>query len=141
MERLWAQDCERIPVLSDRDGCKIMGTVSKRDILGVYTLEVLQRRSMMTKFQAGGGRDESTYVELPADHRVDGVMVGPALAGQALSEARLRERFGVTVLMVRRRGRGGDEIRLVPEPDTRLEAGDRLVVFGPDEGVARLRSL
>jgi len=141
MERLVTQDCERIPVVDDRGSRRIVGTVSKRDILGVYTLEVLQRRSLMTRFQEGGKPDSSTYVELPEDQHVDGVKVGETLAGDTLAGARVRERFGVTVLMIRRRGVDGSEIRLAPAPDTVLHQGDHLVVFGPDEGIRRLRAV
>ncbi len=68
-----------------------------------------------------------------------GLQVGASLAGLSLAESALREKFGVTVLMIRRRRAGGGEKRLVPEPATRLQEGDELVVFGPDEGMARLR--
>ncbi|MCZ6650149.1 MAG: chloride channel protein [Acidobacteria bacterium] len=141
MERLWAQDCERIPVVADGESRRLVGTVSKRDILGVYSLEVMQRRTLVTKFRGGEGPDASAYVELPQDHHVDGVRVGEALAGSTLAESRLREKFGVTVLMIRRRLADGGENRLAPTPATRLEAGDGLVVFGPREGISRLKAL
>lgn len=141
MERLWAQDCERIPVLADTESRRLVGTVSKRDILGVYTLEVMQRRTLVTKFRGAGGADASAYVELPEDYHVDGVQVGEALAGATLSESRLREKFSVTVLMIRRRLADGAERRLAPTPATRLEAGDGLVVFGPRDGISALKAL
>jgi CIC family chloride channel protein len=141
MERLVTQECERIPVVDDRDRRRILGTVSKRDILGVYTLEVMQRRSLMTRFHGGTKPEDSTYVELPEDHHVDGVKVGDTLTGDTLAGARVRERFGVTVLMIRRRRADGGEIRLAPAADTLLKRGDHLVIFGPDEGIGRLRAL
>ncbi len=141
MERLWAQDCERVPVVDSFDTRRLVGTVSKRDILGVYSLEVLHRRTMMAKFRGPAGTgQEDTYVELPANYRIDGLVVGESLAGRTVAETRLRDRFGVTVLMIRRLDGGGQEQRLVPAPDTRFQAGDRLVVFGPDEGLVRLSS-
>ena len=75
--------------------------------------------------------------------RVGGIQerVGDTLAGATLAESRLRERFGVTVLMIRRRLADGGESRLAPTPATRLEAGDGLVVFGPREGIAGLKAL
>jgi CIC family chloride channel protein len=140
MERLWSQDCERIPVVDSFATRKILGTVSKRDILGVYTLEVLHRKSMMTKFHGLQAEDsaESPYVELPEDYRVDGVKVGENLAGRTVAESGLRDSFDVTVLLIRRRDASGRELRLVPKPETHLRLGDRLVVYGPDEGLARL---
>jgi hypothetical protein len=50
-----------------------------------------------------------------------------ALADQSLREARIRERFGVTVVPVRR---GSGELFVNPEPDTVVKAGDRIRVFG-----------
>lgn len=51
------------------------------------------------------------------------------LAGQTLSEADVRARFGVSVIAIQR------EDDLVPSPssDTRIEAGDTLVVVGKNE--------
>ena len=43
--------------------------------------------------------------------------------------------------MIRRRLADGGENRLAPTPATRLEAGDGLVVFGPREGISRLKAL
>ncbi|MFQ5668936.1 MAG: ClcB-like voltage-gated chloride channel protein [Acidobacteriota bacterium] len=142
MERFWAQDCERIPVVADLESRRLVGTVSKRDILGVYTLEVLHRKSLMTHFKPADRREgeESTFVELPARYRVDGIEVGESLAGQTVAEARLRDRFGVMVLMICRKDRAGKEMRMVPEPTTRFLRGDRLVVFGPAEGLEALRT-
>lgn len=39
LERFYAQDCERLPVLADRASGRLVGTISKRDILGVYSRE------------------------------------------------------------------------------------------------------
>ncbi|HEY6105806.1 MAG TPA: CBS domain-containing protein, partial [Anaeromyxobacteraceae bacterium] len=39
LERITRQSCERIPVLKDRESRKLDGTVSRRDILGVYARE------------------------------------------------------------------------------------------------------
>jgi CPA2 family monovalent cation:H+ antiporter-2 len=47
-------------------------------------------------------------------------------ADESLREARIRERFGVTVVGIRR----GGETVLNPPPDAILRAGDRLRVFG-----------
>ncbi|MFQ5719805.1 MAG: ClcB-like voltage-gated chloride channel protein [Acidobacteriota bacterium] len=142
MERFWRQACERIPVVDRAEGGRLLGTVSKRDILGVYTLEVLHRKTLVTRFLGVDEElhDESTYVELPESHRVDGVALPATLAGLSVRDARLRERFGVTVLMIRRLHQGG-ETSLVPGPDTTFAHGDRLVVFGPHAGLESLRRM
>jgi K+/H+ antiporter YhaU regulatory subunit KhtT len=60
-----------------------------------------------------------------------------ALADQSLGEARVRERFGVTVVSVERPG--GDAV-VNPSADTRLRPGDRLRVFGLPEQIDAFRA-
>ena len=55
------------------------------------------------------------------------------LADQSLRDARIRERFGVTVMAVTR---AGGDTTLHPTPDTIVRLGDRLMVFGLREQIA-----
>jgi K+/H+ antiporter YhaU regulatory subunit KhtT len=59
-----------------------------------------------------------------------------ALADLTLGEARVRERFGVTVVAVERRS---GETLLNPSADTVLRARDRLRVFGLPEQIDAFR--
>jgi K+/H+ antiporter YhaU regulatory subunit KhtT len=59
-----------------------------------------------------------------------------ALADLSLGEARVRERFGVTVVSVER---PEGEVVVNPSADTRLRPGDRLRVFGLPEQVEAFR--
>ncbi len=59
-----------------------------------------------------------------------------ALADLSLGEARVRERFGVTVVSVER---PEGEVVMNPSADTRLRPGDRLRVFGLAEQVEAFR--
>jgi CPA2 family monovalent cation:H+ antiporter-2 len=64
------------------------------------------------------------------------VLVAGALADLSLGEARVRERFGVTVVSVERPG-GGAVVN--PAADTVLRPGDRLRVFGLPEQIDAFR--
>lgn len=66
------------------------------------------------------------------------VSEGSWLAGKTLREAGLREE-GAVVLGIYRRGRDG-VMRYIgaPRPDTRILAGDELIVYGPEEVISRL---
>jgi K+:H+ antiporter len=57
----------------------------------------------------------------------DLTVLGPPLAGHNLREARIRERFGITVVSIRRQT---GEILANPASDIPLLTGDRLRVFG-----------
>lgn len=130
LERFWVHESERMPVLASAGSRRIVGTVSKRDILGVYSLEVLHRRSLLARFEPGTPGERPVYVELPGDHVVDEIVVPRALVGTTLAQARFRDSFGVSVLVLRRVDAQGKVTRLLPEGTTRFEAGDRIIVFG-----------
>lgn len=63
-----------------------------------------------------------------------GIGAGP-IADQSLGEARVRERFGVTVVAV---SRDGKEVHN-PGAETLLRSGDRVTVFGLPEQIAAFR--
>jgi K+:H+ antiporter len=98
-------------------------------------LDYLTRfRGAMSPPGADVGAGLSTAEPLPEVHDV---MLGAgALSDLSLGEARVRERFGVTVVSVERPG--GDAV-VNPSADTRLRPGDRLRVFGLREQVAAFR--
>ncbi len=141
LERFWAEEAERLPVLDNEKSRKLIGTVAQRDILGIYSLEVLHRRSLVARFQTEGARDLApTYVELPADHLVEEMPVLPELVGLSVGESHFRERFGISVLLIRRPGPLGKELRMLPEAGTVFHMGDRMTVFGSRERIIALRS-
>jgi K+/H+ antiporter YhaU regulatory subunit KhtT len=74
--------------------------------------------------------------QLPQVHDVT-VGAGP-LADQTLREARIRERFGVTVLAITRAG--SREVLLNPPPEAHLRTGDRVRLFGLPEQIAAFRA-
>jgi len=123
LERFARQSSERLPVLADRRSRRLLGTVSKRDILGVYSMELLQRAPL-----------RAAEIDAPVERLVDEVPVPAAAVGQTLDAAGFPQRYDVSVLMLRR----GSSWR-IPEAETRFEPGDRLLVFGLPEPLRRLR--
>lgn len=73
-------------------------------------------------------------LELGTQHSIVEIEVRDRLSG-ALADLRLPDRFGVQVLAVHR----GSEIEVSPGARFEIVAGDRLVVFGPNDGHDRMR--
>jgi trk system potassium uptake protein TrkA len=80
------------------------------------------------------------YFELPEKHRLVQVDIPPSIVGRTVAESGLRNRFGVSVLAVKRLTREGLERRFVPGPADRLQQGDVLIVLGTEEAIAGLRT-
>ncbi|MDQ7858546.1 MAG: cation:proton antiporter [Armatimonadota bacterium] len=87
-------------------------------------------------------RPGARVAEVPARIDLPGLAVvevaDGALAHQSLRRARVRERTGVTVVGVERRG---EDPHWNPPPDAVLAPGDRVTVFGLPEQIERFRRL
>ncbi|MGH9381514.1 MAG: chloride channel protein, partial [Thermoanaerobaculia bacterium] len=129
-------DFERVPVL-DGPGGRYTGFVSKRDLLAVYSQEVLGRPALLATFTRGEEGAGRSYVELPPDFAVQLVPVPPSLVGRALAEAALPQRLGVRVLEIKRRSPRGED-RVLAGAATVLRSGDELIVLGPTAALERL---
>ncbi len=140
-EKLWFRDLGQLPVVDSPETKRFLGIVTRRDLLGAFDREVLQRNRLLARVRtfSEGGSDVD-YFELPEKHRLVQLEMPFSLAGRTVSESGIRTRFGVSVLAVKRLTREGFERRFVPGPGDRFEQGDVLIVLGTDEAIARLRS-
>lgn len=76
-------------------------------------------------------------LELGEDAEIVELGVPESFIGRTLVDLNVRQKFGVTVVAVRRAG----SVRASPGADDRLEPGDVLVVIGDPEGASRLAAL
>ena len=134
-EAFAGSDFERLPVV-ERETGRFLGLVSKKDLLAIYSQEVLGRPAMLATFVSQGANKD--YVELPPDFALRLVAVPPALFGRTLAEARLPQNLGVRVIEVKRQRPGAPSERVMPAADTVLRSGDALIVIGPTEAISRL---
>ena len=64
-------------------------------------------------------------------------MTGAGLVDRSLRHAQIRERFGVTVVAIRR---ADGTVVMNPSPDAMLRTGDRLRVFGLSDQIDSVRA-
>jgi voltage-gated potassium channel len=75
--------------------------------------------------------------------RMEQTVVGERseVAGRTLAEARIPQRAGLIVIALRKRKAPPHEFTFNPVADTRLEAGDEIIVLGKEDQIERLREL
>lgn len=83
----------------------------------------------------GSGQVESHGTTLSLPNVFEFELDTPGSVSQSLRDSQIRERFGVTVVAVRRHS---GELVLNPPPETILESGDHVRVFGLQDQIARL---
>jgi CPA2 family monovalent cation:H+ antiporter-2 len=116
-------------------------TALVRHALGGLSLPADRVRAYLDRFRHAMELPETVTPPSEADQlpQVHDVTVGAGpLADQTLREARIRERFGVTVLAITRAG--SREVLLNPPPEAHLRTGDRVRLFGLPEQIAAFRA-
>jgi CBS domain-containing protein len=138
MERFWLQNSERLPVLKSETDRTLIGWMSKRDLLGVYSQEILRKRQLLGHFVTHEGDERrDVFVELPEGFELRTVEVPAHFAGKTLTQLAPRSSYGVHVIAVKRRNNlTGRDLIALPDPKANLIAGDRLVVIGQFESIA-----
>jgi CIC family chloride channel protein len=124
-----AEGLDDVPVVDPADRRRLLGMLSRGDLLAAYNRAVATIGALGTWLTTGGARRTERF-------RVAVLPVPPAWVGRSLREVDVRARYSVTVLAVERNGRGDGAYEL-PDPDRPLAATDRLVVAGTDDALRR----
>ena len=74
------------------------------------------------------------YLEVSVDYGLSRLSLPTEFVGQTIADLDLRARFGLTVMLIRRKS----EILLHPARSERLQAGDQIVVAGRVEALEKL---
>ncbi len=128
LKNLTDSGLDDLPV-TDEDN-RLLGTISRHEIIAHYNRETLRRDSGRLVFVERNANNAAAgdVIELPPGG-VDRVIVTAEMAGQSLRELDWRAQHGVNVLGVR--GASADGVLRVPDPDEQLVEGDELIVSGP----------
>lgn len=127
--RMEEDDREELPVVATDDATRVLGLLSRADVIRAYNRALVTMRTI----PGAAGADE--LPQWSKGYRVARLPVPAAWDGRTLREIDCRARFGVSVLAVERQDKPGHTFE-VPEPDRGLEAGDTLVIAGPTAAVA-----
>lgn len=134
MEHFVLSESDELPVI-DGDG-KLAGVVSRRDVLRVYSTELL-RHEYVGATSSGTDHANGPPIRLSSGLAQARVPVASWLDGQSIRVANLRVHYGLTVIALRVRGAEDDRL---PDPNEPLHAGDVLVVVGTPADIDRFRS-
>jgi CIC family chloride channel protein len=129
-----AEGLEDVPVVDPADHRRLLGMVSRTDLIGAYnrTVATLGAAPLSSWLSAGEGRWTDAY-------RVLVLPVPRAWIGRSLRELDCRARYGVTVLAVHPAAHD-ERTYEMPDPDRPLAAGDRLVLAGTAERLRRAQA-
>ncbi len=126
-----------IPVLEDE---RIKGVIWPEDVIERYNTEVF-KRDMAGSMVSAVRPDTRLEVVPGAQDTVVGEIPIPArFVGRSIAELRIRQDFGVSVLMVKHTQKDGlEELSSTPAADYVFRFGDVMLVLGPTSQIRKLK--
>ncbi len=132
-------DAEELPVVDQQDQQRLIGSIHRKDVIDAYNRELVKRE--MTQEISTSLR---MLEKVPAVDFVDGYMlhdipVPKSFIGHSLKELNIRNRFGVQIIMIKRRKENNQIEQFIPQANDVLRESDRLVVLGKDKDIKLLK--
>jgi chloride channel protein, CIC family len=120
------------------EGRRLVGSLWPQDVIGSYNAEVLKRDTASSMALTVGNGPVTRTLPGVRNMSMADIRVPNSFAGRSLGSLDIRNRYKVTVLLIKRPGEGGEQILdQLPDAEYVLEAGDVMLVMGKE---ARLRS-
>ncbi len=137
-----SSNVDQFPVISSKDSLKVIGTIWRHDVISAYNQESL-KHNLADGFASEIKSIDKTHVSKVAEgFSIVECNVNSAFVGSTLAELRLRNKYGLEVLMIKQKKSLFDENAtmpklIIPDPNYIIKADDILVLFGSDENVAK----
>ncbi len=127
-----------IPVVDkSSDTKKVSGIITLQEIQSI-----LSKESFKNQFTSSLAAELKTLkprqtIKVSDDYSIKEIRVPDSLIGKTLAETRIRNKFNIEILMIKKNKTSIDGVSedtiITAEPNYRFEAEDELVIFGKDE--------
>jgi chloride channel protein, CIC family len=137
MGRFSQLELAQLPVVRPQDPDRLIGTVSRRDVVSALDREVLRRRMVLATY-LGGRSGVEAGARRAGDLTIRETPPPPFMIGRTLEEIDPHQTLGLYVLALRRVESGVRRDLSPAPPDLALREGDVLVWLGPAGAFASL---
>lgn len=119
---------------------RLAGVIWPSDVIERYNTEIFKREMAHNMASALSPQTAATAVPTVEDNVVAEVPCPDRFIGKTIREIDVRQRFGVSILIVKQsRGAGEERLETTPRADYVFESGDMILVMGPTEELRHLR--
>ena len=135
---------DQFPVVDTNDNKIVLGSLSRQNVISVYNRESLKANLATGLAKELKTIDKSTPTAIAPGYSIIEYEVPNKFIGKTLSELKLRNTFGVEVLMIKQPAELYSETKKDPEisapdPTTKLKRGEVLVVFGSNDKIDKFK--
>ncbi|GBD86762.1 H(+)/Cl(-) exchange transporter ClcA [bacterium BMS3Abin03] len=137
-------DLEQIPVVDSVDKTKVYGAITRQEVISIYN-----RESLKINLANGLSRELKTIIpttsaKIATGYSISEQAVPSSFVGKSLAELKIRNRYGLEILMIKQHkdffadDRSEPEI-ITPDPNYKLKATDTIVIFGNDKKIEEFK--
>lgn len=133
MKKLILHAFEELPVCVSAQNLKLVGKISRHDIINVYNREILKQDAVGLKFiqaKLPESAPTQSYVSLPPGIEIHVYTIDDHLVGKTLHELEVRQKYNVSVVSINRRNEHGVYEVVSAAPDLSLQKSDQLITIG-----------
>ena len=142
MERFGQIDHDYLPVVQDEESNRLIGSISRRDIMQLYNREILHKELLGLRVVQENGEDKKrSHVSLPKEYKVDYVPLPREFVGQTVQELDIRAKYNITIIAVKKLGGSHSETSEIPSPESKFQIRDILVVVGKVDDVEQFKKI
>jgi CIC family chloride channel protein len=120
------------------DNGRLVGALWPQDVIESYNSEILKRDMASTMAVTVGNSPRTRALPGVRGMSMAEVPVPASFFGRSLGSLDIRNRFGVSLLLIKRKGEAGEEIvDEVPDADSVFQEGDVMLVLGNEDRISR----
>lgn len=132
-------DIEEIPVIDSVDKKHIIGSVERKDIINIYNKELVKKNLSQEFSRSLKLLDKIQTVDFIDDYMMAELPIPASFIGKSIKEIDIRVKYGVQILMIKKKTESGDYKQIVPSPGEKLVKEDFLVIMAKNKDIENFK--
>ena len=144
MRAFESEPVNEFPVFIDTYTHKLMGTVSKDQVISAFNKEMMRKDMVDTVSGYMSSAGKFKKIKMENGQEMHEIEAPGHFIGKTLPELALRNDFGVEVILIKKNydeSTKEKEIVVTPHPDYRFRFGDTLLIIGDPDDIRRLKKV
>ena len=134
-------DMDEIPVTSDEDRGRIIGSIYRKDVIDTYNRELVKRNLSQEISSSVKLLDKIRTVDFIDGYAMAEIPVPPSFVGKSIKEIQMRSRYGVNILMIKRMTDDEKFQQIVPSANEILRPTDKLILLGKNKEIQTFKHI
>lgn len=141
MEKTRRCEFDGLPVMDPDNPQKQIGTIWRRDIGDIYQKEMEKAELASDLAEKITKSNYSKDVQFLENYAISEIKAPRQFIGRTIKNLKIRNKYGVDVLSVKRQYDSGHEVKAIPDPDYEITENDILIIAGELQKINILKNL